>query len=506
MDWEFKDLENMKWKSKSSAIKGPKRMCKFCILAIVVPIVLLCIPLYMRYQALRPHLFTLSPSDMKLLNHESRVSTVWCESQELSMNGSFNAYLLKHRPKIKRYRQHVVMNRNMMLQDDIKEYWGFYLLKGSTVKLSVCSRYEGASFIVVKGLKDARKCAWIGELDSQEESDEISDEFEFVHHISEDSGPTTNSSPLDLSPHDKKSPKNAHNFLMDHFQNYTKSEQYSILLNMIASLKQDPKSEEIFGDAKKLFQAYKVASSDVRPNKTKEYDEDMNHGGELFDNPDEELFNNPIESAKNGEDTIYDLLDVGRFNQENKAGKKDESNEETRSSWSSSEEALAACEGLIFNVPLNGGTKCSSNSTLSQLAKTRTTINLDVSESGFYYFIFANENEIRDNFLSAKFDLHKTVFDVSENSENCTGSTHCELPLTFWSEEHVVLEIPEYQPDTKNGSTKDPCSEESLLTGYSSLEECHQILIAESVCKPRKLIYMTFLLLVPVFILFCAQF
>ena len=83
---------------------------------------------------------------------------------------------------------------------------------------------------------------------------------------------------------------------------------------------------------------------------------------------------------------------------------------------------------------------------MSQLAKTRTTINLDVSESGFYYFIFANENEIRDNFLSAKFDLHKTVFDVSENSENCTGSTHCELPLTFWSEEHVVLEIPEYQP------------------------------------------------------------
>ena len=36
----------------------------------------------------------------------------------------------------------------------------------------------------------------------------------------------------------------------------------------------------------------------------------------------------------------------------------DRSNEETKSSWSSSEEALAACEGLIFNEPLNGGTKC----------------------------------------------------------------------------------------------------------------------------------------------------
>ena len=52
---------------------------------------------------------------------------------------------------------------------------------------------------------------------------------------------------------------------MDHFQNYTKSEQYSILLNMIASLKQDPKSEEIFGDAKKLFQAYKVRNQFYTP-------------------------------------------------------------------------------------------------------------------------------------------------------------------------------------------------------------------------------------------------
>jgi len=40
-----------------------------------------------------------------------------------------------------------------MLQDDIKEFWGFYLIRGSVVRLSVCARHEGASFIVVKGLK-----------------------------------------------------------------------------------------------------------------------------------------------------------------------------------------------------------------------------------------------------------------------------------------------------------------------------------------------------------------
>ena len=45
----------------------------------------------------------------------------------------------------------------------------------------------------------------------------------------------------------------------------------------------------------------------------------------------------------------------------------DRSNEETKSSWSSSEEALAACEGLIFNEPLNGGTKCRYPITLNFL-------------------------------------------------------------------------------------------------------------------------------------------
>ena len=62
------------------------------------------------------------------------------------------------------------------------------------MKLSVCSRHEGASFIVVKGLKDARKCSYLGELDSQEESDEISDEFEFAHHITELAKSAMNSS------------------------------------------------------------------------------------------------------------------------------------------------------------------------------------------------------------------------------------------------------------------------------------------------------------------------
>ena len=65
------DLEKRPWSSKSSPAKGPKRLCKFCVLAVILPIICLCVPLYMRFQALKPQIFTLSPSDMKLLNQVS---------------------------------------------------------------------------------------------------------------------------------------------------------------------------------------------------------------------------------------------------------------------------------------------------------------------------------------------------------------------------------------------------------------------------------------------------
>ena len=52
------------------------------------------------------------------------------------------------------------------------------------------------------------------------------------------------------------------------------------------------------------------------------------------------------------------LFNKGTFNQKNKArNKNDTSNEETRSSWSSSEEALAACEGAMANIALDGATR-----------------------------------------------------------------------------------------------------------------------------------------------------
>ena len=72
-----------------------------------------------------------------------------------------------------------------------------------------------------------------------------------------------------------------------------------------------------------------MESSDIKNDKTKDenIDEELNHGGEIFDE-------NEMDEAldHHSDDTVYDLLDVGRFDQQNKDGL-DRSREETRSSW-----------------------------------------------------------------------------------------------------------------------------------------------------------------------------
>ena len=54
-------------------------------------------------------------------------------------NGTFNAWVVGERPEA-RHRRHVSLVRDIKLDDDMKEYWGFYLLEGSSVTVSPCAR------------------------------------------------------------------------------------------------------------------------------------------------------------------------------------------------------------------------------------------------------------------------------------------------------------------------------------------------------------------------------
>ncbi len=203
------------------------------------------------------------------------------------MNGTFNAYLLQNRPKLKQWRQHVTMNRNMMLKDDIKEYWGFYLLRGSVVKLSVCSRHEGASFIVVRDLKNARRCAFLGELDSEEESDEDSEseEFEFAYQTTnvpkKHSAPqnTMNVSGTQTEGNDEEKwpSRNQKNMfsdekirlIMENFRKANDSQKYTLVWKMLQAMNQDPNSEEVLNTAKGKEKLQNFLAFQVNQNRIK---------------------------------------------------------------------------------------------------------------------------------------------------------------------------------------------------------------------------------------------
>ncbi|XP_047362397.1 protein PFC0760c isoform X2 [Vespa velutina] len=90
------------------------------------------------------------------------------------MNATFNAFQMSHRPEIASYKKHIRLKKSMNLPDDTFEYWGFYLLKGATVLLSVCSRFQGASILVVKGERNLRTCEI---LEQNENKERITDMF-----------------------------------------------------------------------------------------------------------------------------------------------------------------------------------------------------------------------------------------------------------------------------------------------------------------------------------------
>jgi len=56
------------------------------------------------------------------------------------MNVTFDAYLMNEPPQLTPQTQTLSMTRHFELDDDLKEYWGFYLLEGSEVTISSCAK------------------------------------------------------------------------------------------------------------------------------------------------------------------------------------------------------------------------------------------------------------------------------------------------------------------------------------------------------------------------------
>lgn len=106
-----------------------------------------------------------------------------------------------------------------------------------------------------------------------------------------------------------------------------------------------------------------------------------------------------------------------------------------------------------------------------------------VPTNGYYFFVFNSENEIQPNYLRVRFDLLKTLYNISNPVHACKNSTtECSLPFKIFSNERTVLELP--------------------LSGNDS--QWNEEYVVVSTCEPRTSIYLLCIIAVPLLILIFA--
>ncbi|KAF2879332.1 hypothetical protein ILUMI_26843 [Ignelater luminosus] len=558
---EFPLQQHSSYRKRPTSFKGPLRVVKLCIFGIALPAIFISLPLYLRYHVYAMQLYPFAVSDMRLLDRS--ISTVWCQKQTVKLNTTFNAFVLPHHPQVAPDRKPLSMERTLYLDDDMKEYWGFYLLKGSTVTISTCVRWPGASLIVIRGHKHLHECAYIGD-DSSEELEELlelvkegiyvntndtslSDAFPNAprimkrhrsdvrfhhplhngsatnHSISEEeenddvsdiTDPrliksllemlSTKSTKKDSGRHHKhNNSKNVNNTALTVNETNSQSQDYSVEnATMVESekLQNVSSSEELFQEITNKLDALGDRQHRVlqklndRITKQSDNDNKQSQNDQTARRKREITIATAIEEHFNADDEKRDKAIEEGFTADgiaehrgtiNETTLNDRSRSEFWSSFSSSEEALLNCEGLILNLPLTPHSKCSADRYEEDLkdASLANTVTYLVPRNGYYFFVFNSENEIQTNYIRVHFNLNKTVYDVSHSTSSCANKTDsCALDLSFFSEDKMVMELP-------------PLVNESRW---------NEEFIVVSECEPRTLIYMCCVLAVPVLVVLFA--
>ncbi|XP_053985034.1 uncharacterized protein LOC128879681 isoform X2 [Hylaeus volcanicus] len=611
------------WQPRRSQYKVPLRLLRLCLLGMFLPAVLVAGPMYLRYRVYSEQLYPLTVSDQRLI--DAKVSTTWCQSQVIKVNTTFNAYLMSDEPKVKSEIQPVSMTRHLILEDDMKEYWGFYLLSGSSVTVSTCVRWPGASLTIIRGHKHLHECAFIGD-DSSEELEELleaaketgfltvngtlPDEspsnapekmkrvqqgVQFHHkdhaHLHNSSKHATNrmehhynsheldakamrtiltelfaktlgtkkkqkenphhhyegtfvetanidKPPLQYSPDVvkkvmsknaettktlEKLPEKKHEKSKDENDRQNRAAEQEILRQRKKAEKEvkeasgrsenmGPTSSEVFNDVldkisslgyrgqkilRRLMvemekkgpegEALRRAVNETMKDQKLSFEEKQRRRRDLI--LSSSLQRELTEEDEDGDAAIEeDMLHPDGIAEDrgtvNETTLNDRSNSEFWSSFSSSEERLLECKGLILNLPLTPHRYCTPKYERDHLAASfANTVTYRVPMNGYYFFVFNSENEIQPNFLRVRFDLLKTVYNISNPVHSCKNSTsECSLPFRIFSSERTVLELP--------------------LSGNDS--QWNEEYVVVSTCEPRTSIYLLCIMLVPLLILVFA--
>ncbi|XP_063883431.1 uncharacterized protein LOC135112697 [Scylla paramamosain] len=568
-----KDFILLKPNKPGQLLRGPRRVVRLCVFALLLPAVLITVPLYVRLVLYPPAHYPMMPTDQRLLSRHA--SSFWCQAQSTHMNGSFTSYLTRGRPELRPDRRTYVMLNHLKARDDVKEYWGFYLLRGSTVTISSCARWSGGQLMILRGVENLHRCAWIGEKDSAENLAEDDDDISNERHRQEDLArarrPSVYQAPDDYSDpeagigaeatgpeaqplhseerrqgitkllrkalkmskdkseilkilHSEGKNRNSLKVKQDGdltFKNNTNSSAKVMLADQATSqdgeastsgggptptedsdlmtpstprrlkknrrLKDDLRQRRLNKRRRKKGNTRdKNLTEEELPAKTRlrrdaeEEEEDTDGAFEELDTEDVldmltdgEPRKTPAEERALGAQVFFPeglKYERGTVNQ---TTANDNSREEQVSSFSSSEEALASCEGVIINLQLVPYRRCNYQSL--ELNK----ISYDIPITGTYYFVFSSDNEIYVNDIYFNVTMERVVYNVSKREEMCTNTTDCLMPLSFWSNDQTVVEVP---------------PEATWDHSY----------VMDVKCEPRVYIYLSFLLLVPLLIMCCA--
>ncbi|XP_076302665.1 uncharacterized protein LOC143221009 [Lasioglossum baleicum] len=522
-------------------MRGIKRILVFCTLTTILPIILLITPLYLRHNFYANVVYAVTDSD--ILEVTDGISTIFCSAHTLQMNRTFNAFQMTQRPEITSYRKHIRLKKSMTLPDDTLEYWGFYLLEGANVALSVCSRFQGASILVVKGERNLRTCGMLEHHNTQvvegiflpEAKRQVKITFKSdIEEINSNStvtqvnyndtlnnienellwNITTNNIEQDvinlysyrkenLTFNKENHEKESNKLLWDkNTQQYMKSIRRKAVYNTrrLRHAKKRQYKEEMkerrkyvaLQERKRIQKNIKIRTYIKKGTKDKhsliinKLQRKLNLDENKEDNIQNEIkMQDKIlkKRIKRNQEVVKPtfLLDQGVKHGGN-AGK-NATDADNDSSVSSFENELFKCYGgsILMAQEFAPSEQC-TNVTYLLNGKHMQAVH-NVVEDGYYYYIFYSDNDIVSNDIYALFDIYKPIFHYENVTKSCINQTKCSFSISLLSSDRVIVEIP----------TKD------------NLEyEIDDINLLLSICHPRMEVYIIFPVAVLFFILGCA--
>lgn len=419
------------------------------------------------------------------------INTVFCEEHRLQMNSSFNAFQLSQMPEMSQSnRKHIRLKKSMTLPDDTLEYWGFYLLRGSTVELRACSLHEGSRILVVKGERNLRTCGLmdhnLNKMDPQmaQGQGHVIVTFEEPAEVIDSQGRNSTSWRNNGQADDPEAFGGNGGEVDDDSDVVRRHPKFPHLaqLNDFGSHSRNVEEDEneIVRKVARESDAGGVTDTPEEPLTTSSHRVRHHHNNHPHPYPGPHPHKKS--SDRRRRDTVLDRKPVHGGNAVNYT-------EKPSDSVSSFENGLLTCyHGQILLAQYFPPTSaCHSikflenNTTQGSKMSTKH----EVVSDGYYYYIFYSDNDLVKNDIHAIFDIYKPTFQYANISESkgCVNSTSCTFPIRVWSEERVIVEVP-----TRDGIE----------------HEDDDITMLISTCVPRTHVYAIFPILVLLFILSCA--